>query len=277
VAVEARCLYILRLFGAAARRLRKVRLVSTLVDKKAEWLKYCRRLYDAGLRIISESDLMAVGSNVKDPKVLALALVCRTLSNFNAAVIMIEAGLIVEARTLTRSCFENLLWLAQLADRRDEFVAEMVRDEVTSQQGRGKIALSWAERLEGDTEYEIPLRKRLDDLSAKYPKAKAIRFSDLGKGNNINDSYMWFKVLSADAAHPSLDSLSRYFSKQRNDELMLSLIPDPRPNENELTLQFASQALLGVCVAACEICKVPTAHAALGPLFDEFIALAGRP
>jgi hypothetical protein len=58
---------------------------------------------------------------------------------------------------------------------------------------------------------------------------------------------------------------------------MLSLIPDPRPNENELTLQFASQALLGVCVAACEICKVPTAHAALGPLFDEFIALAGRP
>jgi hypothetical protein len=254
-----------------------VGLVSTPVDKKAKWLRYCRQLYDAGLRIISESDFMTIGSGVKDPKVLALALVCRTLSNFNGAVMMIEAGLIVEARTLTRSCFENLLWLAELVDRRDEFVAEMVRDEVASQQGRSKIALSWAERLEGDTDYNQPLRKRLDDLAAKYPGAKAIRFSDLGKGNNVNDSYAWFKILSADAAHPSLASLSRYFSKQPNDVLMLSLIPDPGPNENEQTLQFASQALLGACVAACEICKVPTAHAALGPLFDEFIELASKP
>jgi Family of unknown function (DUF5677) len=253
-----------------------VELVNTPVDKKSKWLRYCRQLYDAGLHIVSESDFMAVGSDVKDPKVLALALVCRTLSNFNGAVMMIDAGLIVEARTLTRSCFENLLWLAELAHRRDEFVAEMVRDEVASQQGRGKIALSWAERLEGNTDYEAPLRKRLDDLAAKYPKAKAIRFSDLGKGNNINDSYAWFKVLSADAAHPSLASLSRYFSRQPNNTLMLSLIPDPKLNESEQTLQFASQALLGVSVAACETCNVPTAHAALGPLFDEFIALASK-
>jgi Family of unknown function (DUF5677) len=254
-----------------------VGLVSTPIDKKAKWLRYCRQLYDAGLRIIAESDFMTIGSDMKDPKALALALVCRTLSNFNGAVLMIEAGLIVEARTLTRSCFENLLWLAELVDRRDEFVAEMVRDEVASQQGRGKIALSWAERLEGDTDYKQPLRKRLDDLAAKYPRAKAIRFGDLGKGNNVNDSYAWFKILSADAAHPSLASLSRYFSKQPNDVLMLSLIPDPGPNENEQTLQFASQALLGVCVAACEICKVPAAHAALGSLFDQFIELASKP
>jgi hypothetical protein len=145
--------------------------VSTPVDRKAWWLKYCRGLYDAGLRIISESDLMTVGSDVKDPKVLALALASRTLSNFNGAVMMVEAGLIVEARTLTRSYFENLLWLAELADRRDEFVAEMVRDEVASQQGRGKIALSWAERLEGDTDYEEPLRQRLDYLPKQYGSA----------------------------------------------------------------------------------------------------------
>ena len=59
------------------------------------------------------------------------------MSNFNGGVMLVEAGMIVNARTLVRSCFENLLWIAELASKRDEFVQEIVRDEVASQQGRG--------------------------------------------------------------------------------------------------------------------------------------------
>lgn len=243
-------------------------------DAQVHWTQYCRRLHDVGLRIISEADFMTVDAHVKDPKVLALALLCRTLTNFNAVVMLVEAALIVEARTLTRSCFENLLWLAELAHRKEEFVAEMVKDEIASQRGRGRMALSWAERLEEGAEFEAGLRRRLDEMALRHPKAKAIRFSDLGKDNNVNDSYMWFKVLSADAAHPSLNSLSRYFKNQSDSVLQLSVVPAPRQSESDQTLQFAAQALLGVCVATCEICRVPKAHAALGPMFDEFIALA---
>ena len=101
-------------------------------DKKVGWLKYGRRLYDAGISALAEADAITVGSKLRDPKVLAMALLARTLSNFNGTHLMVEAGMIVEARTLTRCCFENLLWLAELTAKREAFVEEMVRDEVSS-------------------------------------------------------------------------------------------------------------------------------------------------
>ena len=244
------------------------------MDKKAQWMAYVRRLYDTGLAIIAEADRMTVGADVRDPKVLSLSLLSRTLTNMNGAVMMIEASLIVEARTLTRCCFENLLWIAELADKGSEFVKQMVEDEVASRQGRGKMALSWSDRLEEAAPYEKGLRESLDRMKAQYPKSKQIKYSDLGKTDGIGDSYMWYRLLSSDAAHPSLSSLSRYFVRQPKNVLELVVVPVPTVKEEEDTLQFAAQATLGVCVATCQICKVPNVHKSLSPLFDEFIALA---
>jgi hypothetical protein len=124
------------------------------VDKKTAWMEYGRRLYDSGIAVLAEADTVTVGAKVRDPKVLAMALLTRTLSNFNGAHILIDAGMIVEARTLTRCCFENLLWLAELAARRETFVEEMVRDQVSSQQARGKMVLSWGDKIEDAVVYE---------------------------------------------------------------------------------------------------------------------------
>ena len=154
---------------------------------KAAWLQYGRRLYDAGLAIVVEADKMTVELKLQDPKVLALALLSRTLTNFNGAVMMIEAELIVEARTLTRSCFENLLWIAELADKGADFVTEMVRDEVANQQSRGKIVLSWGDRLDEGVVDENKLKSRLDYFAEKYPKAKPIKFSALGEKSKISE------------------------------------------------------------------------------------------
>jgi predicted ATPase len=187
---------------------------------------------------------------------------------------MIEAAMPVEARTLTRCCFENLLWIAELADKGDAFVEEMVRDEVSSQQARGNMVLSWSDKLEDQEAYVDGLRASMERMKERHPKAKAIRFGELGKGNNIAASYLWFRQLSADAAHPSLTSLTRYMSKQPNNVVLLSVVPDMNEKEAEDTLQYATQAMMGVCVATCEICKVPNSHAALNPLFEEFIPLA---
>jgi hypothetical protein len=242
------------------------------MTRKEAWQDYSRRLYHAGLSIIAEADKMTVGSSTKDPKVLALALLCRTLSNFNGAVLMIEAAMPVEARTLTRCCFENLLWIGELAEKGETFVEEMTRDEAASQQARGKMVLSWSDRLEEQVPYAEGLRERMEKLKARKPKA--IRFGELGKANRIADSYLWFRQLSSDAAHPSLTSLSRHMFKEPNNVMTLSIVPDMIEKEAEDTLQYATQALMGVCVATCTICKVPNSHAALNPLFEEFIKLA---
>jgi hypothetical protein len=243
-------------------------------DKKEKWLAYAHRLYETGETILREADKVAVGAGLRDPKVLAMALLCRTLCNLNAVVVLIQANFIVEARTITRSCFENLLWLVELSVKQEAFVEEMVRDEVASQTARGKMVLSWGETLENVPSYEEGLRQRIAFLSEKFPDAKAIRFANLGKTNNINDPYMWFRFLSGDSAHPSLTSLGRHFFKSEGGGIELTLIPDPKASEAEQTLEFACQAALGVCVATCEVVGVPRAHAALTPMFDEFLQIA---
>jgi hypothetical protein len=51
------------------------------VDRKAAWFAYVRKLHEAGVRIMNEADKMTVAADVLDPKVLAMALLCRTLSD----------------------------------------------------------------------------------------------------------------------------------------------------------------------------------------------------
>jgi hypothetical protein len=245
------------------------------IDKKEKWLQYSERLGQAAIAILGEADKVTVGADVKDPKVLALALLCRTLLNFKGAVIMVQNEMAVEARTLTRCCYENLLWIGELAAKREIFVREMVRDEASSQQARGKMILSWGEALE-DSHHEN-LKARLDFLKETHPKAKPIKFADLGKANGIADSYVWFRYLSADSAHPSMTSLARHLTREADGSIMIAVVPDAQQSELNDTLQFANQALLGVCVATCEIVGVPKAHAALTGYFDEFIALAQLP
>jgi hypothetical protein len=76
---------------------------------------------DVGQRIFALSDSVATAANemvsqcelrvtehgMYDPNVLAYLLLCRTLSNFAGAILLTRQRMIVEARTLTRCCFEN--------------------------------------------------------------------------------------------------------------------------------------------------------------------------
>jgi hypothetical protein len=242
-------------------------------DTKEKWLEYSERLGQVAIAILGEADKLTVGADVKDPKVLALALLCRTLLNFKGAALMVQSDMVVEARTLTRCCYENLLWIGELAAKKEGFVQEMARDEVSSQQSRGKMILTWGEMLESPMHHES-LKERPDFLKGMHPKAKPIKFGDLGKTNGIADSYMWFRHLSSDSAHPSMTSLARHLMREPDGSIMIAVVPDVVQKELNETLQFANQGLLGVCVATCEIVGVPKAHASLSPLFEEFITLA---
>jgi hypothetical protein len=245
------------------------------IEKKEKWLQYSQRLADAAIAILGEADKLTVGSDVKDPKVLALTLLCRTMLNFKGALLMVQNDMAVEARTLTRCCYENLLWIGELAAKGDLFVQEMIRDEASAQQSRGKMILSWGEAVE-DVHHES-LKARMEQLKELHPKAKSIKFGELGKTNGIADSYVWFRYLSGDSAHPSMTSLARHLTRGEDGSILITVVPDSKHNEMNDTLQFANQALLGVCVATCEIVSVPKAHAKLNGYFDEFIALAQLP
>jgi len=49
------------------------------VDKETAWMAYGRRLYNTGIAVLAEADSITVGAKVRDPKVLAMALLARTI------------------------------------------------------------------------------------------------------------------------------------------------------------------------------------------------------
>jgi hypothetical protein len=65
----------------------------------------------------------------RDPKVISLGLLCRSISNFQGALTMARNNQAVECRTLVRSCWENLFRIDQLRQHGADFVKAMRSDE----------------------------------------------------------------------------------------------------------------------------------------------------
>jgi hypothetical protein len=129
---------------------------------------------------------------------------------------LLEMGLLIEARTLTRCLFEDLFMQGGLAEGGDQFVQMMVDDAAKSRQSRGKWVLDWLDESEGtNAPYEEGLRETMDKLRALYPKPRAINFGEITKAGSLKDAYLWYKQLSSDAAHPSLVVLSGTHGRDR--------------------------------------------------------------
>ena len=136
------------------------------------------------------------------------SLCCAGLSgNFLKGVIALaRQGLVVEARTLARSCYENSFLVAGLIEKGELFVEEMYDDEVKSMRSRGEFV------LEDGVEHEMTkqLRARLDQLKAQRPKAKLLLTERGAKGQLMPRAYLFYSQLSSDAAHPSITALKRH-------------------------------------------------------------------
>ena len=68
-----------------------------------EWLALTDRLYAKGVDVFDGAHPPVTDEGTRDPKVVALTLLARTLSHVKAVVLLLDQGLIVEARTISRS------------------------------------------------------------------------------------------------------------------------------------------------------------------------------
>jgi hypothetical protein len=163
-----------------------------------------------------------------------------------------------------------------LAERGDEFVQRMVDDAAKSRQSRGSWVLSWLDEQEGQSPYETGLRETMDNLRTLYPKPRAINFGEITKDSSLKNAYLWYKQLSSDAAHPSLEALTRHITKGADGSLLVSV--ELAANEKDIldTIEWACQALMGVIVGTNQIAGPVRAGEKLPALFDEFIGLAGE-
>jgi hypothetical protein len=250
------------------------------VTSKEHWLAFANRLIALAFAIFGEAKIEITEKLFGEPKILSLALLCRTVGNFKGVVALTKEGLVVEARTLTRSCYENLYCMGALIEQGDDFVKAMHQDQMRSFRSQGEFLLEGIrpEHI-GDADFVEQLRERVKELKSRWPKASFLNPKQTVKNSVLKQSYLIYSKLSGDAAHPSILALKRHLVRlTENGEQIMGLDINPPKSGNEIveTIDLACNAMIGACVAANQVLgHLPKVNGDLERLFVEYGVLNG--
>ena len=212
----------------------------------APWFEHAERLNQLAQRIATTQSDITSDTGLADARLLALMLQNRALSNFQGTILMTERGMIVEARTLARSCLESALCLAGIgAD--PEHWRSMLHDELASKKARGKFILKNVGTLDPSR------RKALSEYVENLEKQKGLstlKYEEVAEKAGVGGLYLFYRQLSADAAHPSITALNRYVSSEKDDEVKeIQWMPVLELDEVVETIALACSFLMLACTA----------------------------
>jgi hypothetical protein len=221
-----------------------------------DWMDLCQRLYAKGVDVFNGAAVPVTEAGTRDPRVVALTLLARSLSHARAVVLLIDNDQIVEARTITRSVHENMFWAAALVKKGAAFVDAIELDDITSRKRRATGLLHWA-KAEGEiADYQANLEAFRDRLRDEHGKTDDIKLVQAAEAGGVSHGYIVYRELSSDAAHPSAASLSRHLTLAEDDAdapaFTLQAEPPQDPTEAVDTLELLASALLGVIIAVNE-------------------------
>lgn len=246
------------------------------IKQADDLFQFAQKLMDVSIGIIGDAKVDVTLLWAKEPKVLALALLSRTLTNFKGTIVMLQQELVVEARTLVRCCLENLIYIGALQEDGSKFVDLLLQDEAASRRQRGKFLLARSARLGKEEGWEKMVAEYLEKQEKKYPKAKFLRPKEVAEGTVIQDAYICYSQLSGDSAHTSVSSLGLHLGREEEDGaifLRLTVAPEAKPERIYDTLDQVCETLIGVCIAANEIVGGTPAGEGLRAIFEEFVAM----
>jgi hypothetical protein len=221
---------------------------------------YRHKLYPLGERmtrtaidIISQCKLVVTNRGVTDPKLLALALLSRTLANFKGVTVLVKEGLVVEARVLTRCCYENMFMIGGLHSEGEAFAEKMIDDERAGRKGRARFTFE----TEGIFQALSPdAQEALKEAIESFKEAPRVSFLNPKAASGVSpfrEAYIAYSQFSGDAAHPTLTALRRHLGVDGSNIGFFDVSPDPKEAELDETLHLAFIALIGAMVVVNEM------------------------
>jgi hypothetical protein len=239
---------------------------------KDTWIAFSNDLMHASYDVLANAQLTITEKGAGDPKILTVLLLARTISNFKGVLLTAENGRVVESRILTRSCFENYLWIAGLVSDGDKFAQRMLHDEIQSRQARGQMLFDGeATRNSLDPDTGANLRQWLAESRRRHSEAKSLNPKEVASKVTGGEAYIFYSQLSADSAHPSLSALNRLVrSWVENGEEVRGIELEPTATETELaeTLNLACLALLGAAIGTNQILEGSVRLNAIASRYD---------
>jgi hypothetical protein len=247
----------------------------TLEEKEA--LVLCEELLGVAIDIVGAAKIDIAADGPRAPKIVALTLLSPTITNFRGAMILARDGAVVEARALTRMCYENLFWAGAINARGAAFVAEMQSDEAANRKSLGELALKFSSPEFKGSEAARSVRDQIRRLNARFAKPSKFKATEVAAMSAVKFAYLPYFQLSLDAVHPSLAALGRHLHSEQEADgkyLTVRVVPPPKAGELLETIDWACDALLGVCVAVNELLGGTAKNDALRAVFEK---LQNRP
>lgn len=172
---------------------------------------------------------------------------------------------------MMRCCYENLFYIGGIAKEGDVFVEAMKHEDAASRSARGRLLFEH-ELIDANREDGQQLKDFLKTLSKT---GRSLDPKSIATKGPIAQGYIIYSVVSEDAAHPTLMSLSRHVAAAEGGN-MFSIVPTlVEEGEIEDTIIFTCAALLGACYATGEVLGRTLVAPEVKKRMDEMLVLQG--
>lgn len=136
-----------------------------------------------------------------EPHPLGLLVLHRANGLIQGAILLLERGMVVEAKTLVRSLLECAFVLAALHEQPEAVKRMLIEDMDAAKKGQAKALL----KIGAATDTKA-LQERLKEFG-EVRQMSIDKLADLGV---LKSLYLQYRLLSNDAVHPSGKSLRRH-------------------------------------------------------------------
>ena len=241
----------------------------SLSTKEVTALAFAKKVLKLATDLVDAAIAEVAFTGPRDPKILGLALLCRSISNCQGALAMARDNQAIESRALVRLCTENVFLVAELCASGSDFVAKMREDNAAHRISLGEVGLK--EPGVADSEGGKIIRDLIKAHKAEFPKPRRLPVSETAKGL-MEGVYPSYKMLSHDFVHPSIDALRRHNQSIREHDrltLTVNLVAPFRPGERLDTLNKGAFALLATCVGVNDLLGGTSQNDAVRALFEQ--------
>jgi hypothetical protein len=216
----------------------------------SKWFSLAADLRDDCLSLLSQAKVELTEPLEENPGLFAFLLFCRTITNFKGALLLFQHGLIIEAQTLQRSCFENSIWIRRLANEGPAFAKAIWDDGRFNEASFASVLVSGT--IDPTKRAEIEERIRLGK------GGKRINAKDGQSLDGASEDYAEFRRLSMSAAHPSSTALLRHFVRDsRTGDLEIAVEVVEEDGELVTNLFFTIAAMMNTLNSFIECLSPP--------------------
>lgn len=241
---------------------------------RAENLSWFALLDDLRLEL-AQACKIAVGTvdgSVWDPNVVTVRILLRAFGQAEAASLLIERGMVVEAGASVRGLTECAFAVAAIRDKPRDYIELLRQDMQASTKNRGKFALE--QNIVTNKQQRETLQRKIE-IVQKARLATQKKISELGQ---LPKLYLGYQILSDKYAHATARAL-HFYVETKDTSPPSAQYRVARGNAQEVAeiMIHLMLAGLGVGFIATEVLKLPQQNInfqrlgeRLGPLHEAY-------